>query len=172
MNKIETLQQLIKDEGIILKYTNMLHPDIYGNYFNHPMLEKPIISISNKIIENHYLHLQTLAEELGHHFTSYGNSIKLFNSYSNRIELNKYEKKALKWATEYLLPLDKLKESFLKLHHRKIDNISDELEVTKDFLLVRLMFLSHKCDYIDLDNKTAILLTTLPNICTIEKLAE
>lgn len=171
MGKLEKLYKLIEKENIKLEILNSLPDHIDGMYLKSES-SYPIIVI-NKKIENDSMKFKiVLAEELGHHFTSVGDSRVMFNSYTRRLQLDKSEITALKWATEYLLPIDKLKEAFLKMHYRKIDSITQELEVTQEFLLARLKFLSHRFDYIDLDDKKAILLTTLPNICTIEKLAE
>ena len=171
MGKLEKLYKLIEKENIKLEILNSLPDHIDGMYLKSES-SYPIIVI-NKKIENDSMKFKiVLAEELGHHFTSVGDSRVMFNSYTRRLQLDKAEIKALKWATEYILPIDKLKEAFLKMHYRQIDSITSELEVPHEFLLARLKFLSHRFDYIDLDDKKAILLAALPNICTIEKLAE
>ncbi|MPM91103.1 hypothetical protein SDC9_138229 [bioreactor metagenome] len=92
----------------------------------------------------------------------------MFNSYTRRLQLDKSEITALKWATEFLLPIDKLKEAFIKMHYRKIDSTYDELEVPHEFLMARLNFLSKQYDYIDLDDKVGLLLTMLPTVYTSE----
>lgn len=171
MGKLENLYQLIEKENIKLEILDSLPDHIDGMYLKSES-SYPIIVI-NKRIENDSMKFKiVLAEELGHHFTSVGDSRVMFNSYTRRLQLDKSEITALKWATEFLLPIDRLKEAFLKMHNRQIDGVTQELEVPHEFLLARLKFLSHKFDYIDLDDKKAILLTTLPNICTIEKIAE
>lgn len=171
MGRIEDLHQLIENENIILDITENLPENVDGIYLKSKD-SFPIIGININIVQDKLKYSMVLAEELGHHFTSVGDSTVMFNSYRKRLQLDKSEITALKWATEYLLPIDKLKEAFLKMHYRQIDSITSELEVPHDFLLARLKFLSHRFDYIDLDDKKAILLTALPNICTIEKLAE
>ena len=171
MGKLENLYKLIEEENIKLEILDSLPNHIDGMYLKSES-SYPIIVI-NKRIENDSMKFKiVLAEELGHHFTSVGDSRVMFNSYTRRLQLDKSEITALKWATEYVLPLEKLKPAFFYFYYRQIDSITQELEVTQEFLLARLKFLSHRFDYIDLDDKKAILLTTLPNICTIEKLAE
>lgn len=170
MGRIEDLHQLIENENIILDITDKLPGNVDGLYFRSDN-SFPVISVNANIAHDNIKYSIVLAEELGHHFTSVGDSSVMFNSYAKRLQLTKAEVKALKWATEYILPIDKLKTAFLKMHNKQIDNITQELEVTQEFLLARLKFLSHKFDYIDLDDKKAILLTTLPSICTIEKIA-
>ena len=171
MGRIEDLHQLIESENIILDITEKLPENVDGIYLKSND-SFPIIGINSNIVQDKIKYSIILTEELGHHFTSVGDSRVMFNSYTKRLQLDKSEIRALKWATEYLLPLEKLKPAFLKMHYRQIDSITQELEVTQEFLLARLKFLSHRFDYIDLDDKKAILLTTLPNICTIEKLGD
>lgn len=166
MGRIEDLHQLIESENIILDITDMLPYNVDGIYLKSDA-SFPVIGINRNIISDKIKYSIVLAEELGHHFTSVGDSSVMFNSYAKRLQLDKAEIQALKWATEYILPIDKLKPAFLKMHNRKIDSIYNELEVPHEFLLARLKFLSHRFDCIDLDENTALLLTTLPNIYTI-----
>lgn len=166
MGRIEDLHQLIECENIILDITENLPENVDGIYLKSSD-SFPIIGINCNIVNDKMKYSIVLAEELGHHFTSVGDSSVMFNSYAKRLILDKSEIRALKWATEYLLPLEKLKPAFLKMHNRQIDSIYSELEVPHEFLLARLKFLSHRFDCIDLDENTALLLTTLPNIYTI-----
>ena len=166
MGRIEDLHLLIERENIILDITENLPENVDGIYLKSND-SFPIIGINYNIVNDKMKYSIVLAEELGHHFTSVGDSSVMFNSYSKRLILDKSEIRALKWATEYILPLEKLKPAFLKMHNRQIDSIYNELEVPHEFLLARLKFLSHRFDCIDLDENTALLLTTLPNIYTI-----
>lgn len=166
MGRIEDLHLLIERENIILDITENLPENVDGIYLKSSD-SFPIIGINCNIVNDKMKYSLVLAEELGHHFTSVGDSSVMFNSYSKRLILDKSEIRALKWATEYILPLEKLKPAFLKMHNRQIDSIYNELEVPHEFLLARLKFLSHRFDCIDLDENTALLLTTLPNIYTI-----
>lgn len=166
MGRIEDLHLLIERENIILDITENLPENVDGIYLKSSD-SFPIIGINCNIVNDKMKYSIVLAEELGHHFTSVGDSSVMFNSYSKRLILDKSEIRALKWATEYILPLEKLKPAFLKMHNRQIDSIYNELEVPHEFLLARLKFLSHRFDCIDLDKNTALLLTTLPNIYTI-----
>ena len=166
MGRIEDLHQLIKSENIVLDITDMLPSNVDVIYLKSDD-SFPVIGINRNIVNDKIKYSIVLAEELGHHFTSVGDSSVMFNSYAKRLQLDKAEIQALKWATEYILPIDKLKPAFLKMHNRQIDSIYNELEVPHEFLLARLKFLSHRFDCIDLDKNTALLLTTLPNIYTI-----
>lgn len=168
MGKIEKIYQLIEIENIKLEILDSLPDHIQGMYLKDEF-SHPIIVINKSIVDDALKLKIVLAEELGHHFTSVGDSSVMFNSYTKRIQLDKSEIRALKWATEYLLPLDKLKDAFIKMHYRKIDNIYDELEVPEEFLMARLNFLSKQNDFINLDNKCNLLLTMYPNIYTSEK---
>lgn len=165
MGIIENLHKQVEAENIILDITNKLPDNVDGIYIKSDD-SFPIIGINENVIQDRMKYKLVLAEELGHHFTSVGDSSVMFNAYTKRIQLDKSEIRALKWATEYILPLDKLKDAFIKMHYRKIDNIYDELEVPRDFLLARLKFLSRQYDFIELDEKVKLLLTTFPSVYT------
>ncbi|MGN7327913.1 ImmA/IrrE family metallo-endopeptidase [Bacillus pumilus] len=70
----------------------------------------------------------TLAEELGHHFTTYGNILdqsKLIN--------RKQELRAREWGYKFLFPLEKLIEA-QKIGIRSRFELADYLNVTEQFL--------------------------------------
>ncbi|GAB3797196.1 ImmA/IrrE family metallo-endopeptidase [Virgibacillus kimchii] len=82
----------------------------------------------NKYIETSKEKASTLAEELGHHYTSAGDIIDQTNL-NNR----KQEKKARSWAYEKLVPLEKI----IQAHELYIESkyeFADHLGITESFL--------------------------------------
>lgn len=74
--------------------------------------ELPYIVISKSLQKDPPLLRCVLAEELGHYYTSAGIGVPIPHVlYSGRIKLRKDEYRAMRWASEYLLPLDKLAAS-------------------------------------------------------------
>lgn len=76
MKILDNILNLIKSENIILEeYKNLKINK--GVYLNIPTLfNNPIIGVSPNLINYHKEFNSILAEELGHHFTTYGNLIK------------------------------------------------------------------------------------------------
>ncbi|MCY8842433.1 ImmA/IrrE family metallo-endopeptidase [Bacillus atrophaeus] len=70
----------------------------------------------------------TLAEELGHHFTSYGEILDL-----KRLDSRKQEKRARNWAYKKLVPLTKIIEAH-KAGIKSRYELAEFLNVTEVFL--------------------------------------
>lgn len=70
----------------------------------------------------------TLAEELGHYYTSSGNILD-----QNILENRKQEKRARNWAYKKLIPLIKIVQAH-KAGIRNKSELADFLEVTEEFL--------------------------------------
>ncbi|MCY7948714.1 ImmA/IrrE family metallo-endopeptidase [Bacillus atrophaeus] len=70
----------------------------------------------------------TIAEELGHHFTSYGDILDL-----KELESRKQEKRARNWAYKKLVPLTKIIEA-QKAGIRSRYELAEFLNVTEHFL--------------------------------------
>lgn len=159
--KLEMLFNLIEKENIIIEYVDF-SPTIQGIYYKADGY-LPIIGINENIVSNRKLFACVLAEELGHHFTSIGDSSAEYYSLVGRINLNRTELAALKWATEYLLSLDEIVHA-IKKGFENIEGLSDFLCVTDEFLLERFKFMAKKQPYIKIEDNLFILLTNLPNI--------
>jgi Zn-dependent peptidase ImmA (M78 family) len=111
--KINRLFDIIKAENIYFNYTNLLtstHNKLYGVYFFEDSYG-PSILLDKSLAkpENRRLHKCILAEELGHHFTvPRTNIFKLYGSCSieclDKIQQAQDERKALKWASDILIP--------------------------------------------------------------------
>lgn len=102
-------------------------------------LEKGTVLIDNNLtdIEKKC----TLAEELGHHFTSCGNILNL--KYPNA---SKQERKAREWACVYLIDL----ENFMKAcnMYDNVYQIAEELEVTPETVTDYMTYIFKKDTYL------------------------
>ncbi len=163
--KLEMLFDLIEKENIAVEYMDF-SPTIQGMYYKADGC-LPIIGINENIVSNKKLFTCVLAEELGHHFTSTGDSTTECYSFVDRINLSKTECTALRWAAEYLLPLDEIVEA-IKRGIKNIEDLSDSLGVTNEFLLERFKFAAKKQSFIKIHENLFIALTNLPNIYLFE----
>lgn len=88
-----------------------------------------------------------LAEELGHHYTSYGNILDL-----DDIRNKKQEKRARNWAYEKYVGINKLINAFQK-GIRTREELIEELGITEEFLLGALEHYKEKYGlYFEIDN--------------------
>lgn len=79
-----------------------------------------------------------LAEELGHHFTTYGDIID-----QDSVEKRKQELRARVWGYQRLITMDKLIAAYNK-GCRNSYEIAEELEVTEEFFLEALQVFKQK----------------------------
>lgn len=116
------LMDIVEKEGIVYQEADLMEDYLKGLYLdNKIIISNKIFSIAEKRC--------VLAEELGHHFTSYGNIIDL-----GILTNQKQENIALKWAYEHLLPVHKL----LDAHRhgcRSLFETAEFLIVTEEFFL-------------------------------------
>ena len=163
--KLKNLFDLIEKENIIVEYVDF-SSTIQGIYYKADGC-LPIIGINENIVSNKKLFACVLAEELGHHFTSVGDSPAECYSLADKMNLSRTELTALKWAAEYLLPLDEIVDA-IKKGIENIEELSDFLGVTGEFLLERFKFIAKKQPYIKIQKNLFITLTNLPNIYLYE----
>lgn len=89
-------------------------------------LEKRLNYVNKRIV---------FAEGLGHHFTSYGDTVDLSRPDFGTVSKNEYI--ARKWAAEFLIPdkeFSKLVENKERFHDLNIHYLAEEFGVTKKFL--------------------------------------
>lgn len=102
MIKTEELIRLVFREGIILEHKPMT-PAVQGVYYNIEGLRA--IIINEAVVERAVLYRSVLAEELGHHFTSIGDTTPhRAMSYRERTRYEKAERAAVRWAADTLMP--------------------------------------------------------------------
>ena len=142
MDKLTEMHHLIDQEQIHLEITCQLPFNINGFYLRRPGMH-PGIAINRSIVDDVPLYCVTLAEELGHHFTSHGDFTMLFSTYRDRLAVSKAEEKAQRWATEFLLPVHGFVTAF---EHgcRGLYETADFLSVTEEFITVSVEYYKRK----------------------------
>lgn len=160
MTKLEKLYEIAREENINIYFFDLSQIGVLGLNVEKEGLPY-MIFLDYSIKNNPLLHLETLAHELGHYFTTMGNLINTSN-YTEKLQVNKYENKAEKWACEFLIS----EEEIIKLINSKIDcvyEMAEKLEVSIEILNKRLEYLSRQKQILDLRNDKYLVLTNLPN---------
>lgn len=90
------------DKHCIVNWYDFSSSRINGIY--HRIGDQGFIGLASTISNRPTLIKCTLAEELGHHFTlQNGNYVMPCFSYSNKCSLLRSEKRAMRWAADYLI---------------------------------------------------------------------
>ena len=148
----EGLESDAKDEGIIVDYTELMATRAL--LLRDGDLEVIQICPSASYAERACL----LAEELGHHFTSVGNTV----IHPDSITLSRSEERAFRYSINRLLPLDRVAEALCKTP-RSLHELAEDLGVTVDLLRHALVFWEATCglyfegeDYVLMFNPTGV----------------
>ena len=160
MNKLDKLFKLCDAEGIEIDFATLPH-DLLGLYFREKN-GSPVIGLHKCLEKDDLKLLEVLGEELGHYYTTCGNYVEPYPVHKNRLILNKVEEKAMRWATNYLIPKDELLNALSK-NIISLYDLADELGVSYNLLVYRLEFLSREEFFISLDDN-ALFLEFQPNI--------
>lgn len=162
MTVIDRLFNLIENLGIKVYFKDLKCLGYLGLYIE---LEdsSPTILVDNSIKNNNRELVRILSEELGHYYTSSGNSISDATTYRKKLDINKCEFKSEKWLCEYLIPEDELIDA-LNFNPTSIEDICAYLDVDIDILMSRLKSLALKKQSLDLGSNKFLALTNLPNI--------
>jgi Zn-dependent peptidase ImmA (M78 family) len=139
---MERLWEIIDKENILVQYRNISSTpeEIYGLYLNDPRLG-PLIVLDNEL--NHYprFHNCVLAEEIGHYFTATRTNLLYVHTSPNlQIMESQDEKKAAKWATDFLIPDCEFLKA-LEYGCRSCYELADYFEVTEWFMNLKINFL-------------------------------
>lgn len=156
MNLYEQLLDEAYEENIIVKEVP-LQSKADGLYIDNR------IAINKLTLSSSSEKACVLAEELGHHYKTYGNIIDLKNT-SNM----KQEKKARQFAYDKIVGLSGLIKAF-ENGCRNIDEIAEYLSVTTEFLSAAIDYYKAKygTEYITLDNYA---ITFVPHLMILKNL--
>lgn len=157
MNKLSKLFNLLESENINFFFANLKLIGKLGLYSNRN--GNPTIVIDQSIKYNKIKLTEILSEELGHHFTTVGD-LSNINTYQDKLKRNKSENQALKWATNFLISEDEI--CSLVMEDLTADEMAARCEVSVEFFLKRLEFLSLQKKSIKLSNGSTLVLTNLP----------
>jgi len=159
------LEALCLTENITLKFYNTDTP-MLGYYFSDGDFN--LILINELIKSDTKKYRSVLAEELGHHFTTIGDqSPRQYMHYRDRLELDRYEKLAMKWATNYLLPTTLVLGGIRSNKACSLEDMADTYDVTDNFLLEKFKFMAFENMHWKLDEFTYLNLGQLPSLYLI-----
>lgn len=157
MNKLIKLFDLLESENINFFFANLKLVNKLGLYSNRN--NNPIIAIDYTLKYNKIALTEVLAEELGHHFTTVGDFSNI-NTYQDILKHSKAENTALKWATEFLISEEEICN--LAMENITAEEMAERCEVSLEFFVRRLEFLSKNKDFLELCNGSKLILTNLP----------
>lgn len=157
MNKLSKLFDLVESENIDFFFANLKLVNKLGLYSCKDGYS--VIAIDYTLKYNKIALTEVLAEELGHHFTTVGDFSNI-NTYQDMLKHSKIENTALKWATEFLISEEEICN--LVMENIEAEEMAERCEVSLEFFLKRLDFLSKKKDFLELCNGSKLILTNLP----------
>jgi Zn-dependent peptidase ImmA (M78 family) len=131
-----TLVNLANELGIDVEFWDF-EPPLDAVYWSIPGMP-PVIGIAEHLLNKPRLLNCIMAEELGHHYTTTGDALpKTHFHYANKLKISRAEYRALRWAAQYLIPLEKLDEcNFNRIF--TVWDLADYFDVTEEFMTFRL----------------------------------
>ena len=154
--------KIINEENIHLMLED-LDEDVLGTFLSVDGLD--IIIINATITENFRLYNTVVAEEIGHYFTSKGNSIPCdISSSQANLNYEKNENIALRWALDCFLPTEKLINVIFKNNQINLKELSKQFGFTEEFIMQKFYLLSLKQNKIKLNNYKFLILSSYPTI--------
>lgn len=157
----QSLYALLDQEEILIEHMDLKKLD--GFYYQMP--ECRFIGIRNSIAEDTAKYRSILAEEIGHHFTNpTNNQPTRYLTPRGRIELEKSESAALRWAADFLIPENLLLEYLSEHKTTDLDEISESFVVMKYLVKRKFLTMSRKRMSYALKNGSHLILSNMPSI--------
>lgn len=166
MTKFEQLLDIAEKENIIIKFVDEI-PEVFAEALYISKFGIRMILMANILKSNTIRMTEVLAEELGHHFTSMGDNIEPKN-YFDKINIDKCEAKALRWACNFLVPKDELIDE-LRKRPASIDELADGLSVSRDILMQSFYYLSLNNEYLQIEDDRYLVLSSYPTLYMFDK---
>ena len=166
MTKFEQLLDIAEKENIIIKFVDEI-PEVFAEALYISKFGIRIILMANILKSNTIRMTEVLAEELGHHFTSMGDNIEPKN-YFDKVNIDKCEAKALRWACNFLVPKDELIDE-LRKKPTSIDELADGLSVSRDILMQSFYYLSLNNEYLQIEDDRYLVLSSYPTLYMFDK---
>lgn len=110
---------------------------------------------------------EILAEECGHYATSSGDTFTVPDSYSDRLDISKSERKATLWGAKYFIDESDLKKYILL--STSVEDLTDYLGATDRILYDYLYSLKSQVQYWEINDTISLDLYKLPNLVLIDK---
>jgi Zn-dependent peptidase ImmA (M78 family) len=125
----------------------------------------PQIAMNQDLLEGSSEYRSVLAEELGHHFTSSGKFPPSSGiPYYDRLQHDRIESKAVKWAADYLIPTEQLLCTIEECSVSCMQELADAFQVTVELINHKLYYMSCKTLYWTLRSGKELCLASLPSI--------
>lgn len=166
MTKFEQLLDIAEKENIIIKFVDEI-PEVFAEALYISKFGIRMILMANILKNNTIRMTEVLAEELGHHFTSMGDNIEPKN-YFDKVNIDKCEAKALRWACNFLVPKDELIDE-LRKRPTSIDELADGLSVSRDILMQSFYYLSLNNEYLQIEDDEFLVLSNYPTLYIYNK---
>lgn len=166
MKKLEKLYKLADEYKIDIHFFDLKEIGTLGINIEKEGLPHMVL-LDHSLKTDDMVHLEVLAHELGHYFTTVGNFINNTTIYSDSLEINKVENKADRWACEYLIT----EEELIKLLDDNVvdmDDLAYHLGVSVKILTKRLGYLALKKQMLELGGNKSLILTNLPSLYIYE----
>ena len=126
---------------------------------------KPLIVMSDSLSEWSPKYRSVLAEELGHHFTSAGEALPCTEMhYYNRLQHDRTESKAVRWAADFLIPTKLLLCKVEDCSVSCIQELADTFQVTVELIQHKLYYMSRRALYWPMGGGRSLCLSSLPSI--------
>lgn len=145
---MEGLWRIVEREKITVRYKNLLkhRSTLFGLYFYDDFedVSGPAIILDKSLTNNYRLHRCVLAEEIGHFFTApRTNYLVAYTSYTTEMIMSQDERKALQWATDYLMPNNIFRQA-VKNGFRTVYDLAEFFDVTEWMVYRKINFLEQQ----------------------------
>ena len=168
MKKLEKLYNLADEHKIDIHFFDLKEIGTLGINIEKEGLPHMVL-LDNSLKTDDMTHLEVLAHELGHYFTTVGIFINNNTIYSDSLEINKSENKANRWACEYLITEKEL-INLLNDNVVNMDDLAYHLGVSVKILTKRLGYLALKKQMLELGGNKSLILTNLPSLYIYESI--
>lgn len=144
MEKISDIFNVVEKENIIYEERNLSNLKSKGIYLKLDGIP-PIIAVDKSIINNYNMYICILSEELGHHFTTYGNLLNPSRDYMDKLIKHKKEYMARKWAANFLITDEEFINALNKCISSKFE-MAEFFDVTDELLEYKILSIVHDED--------------------------
>lgn len=136
---MDNLLKIIEKENIKIRYEDLSHiPERTHGLYIYDNRTGPFIILDNYLKHNRRLHKCVLAEEIGHFITApRTNLVTAYTSANLKIIQSQDERKAIQWATDFLIPDSKLTTA-LEAGNRSCFELAEYFDVTEWFMYRKL----------------------------------
>ncbi len=167
MTKTSEMHNLCKELNIHISATPL--PDHIRGVFSSQNGENDVL-LNSAIIDSSVLYRSVLAEEIGHYFTSIGIHPHLSKmTYSQELEYDRCEHRALQWASDYTIETDLLLKAIKSNEIKAFSDIGKYFDVTDDIVLKKLSSMAEEKLSWEIDTFRSLVLSNLPSVWIFDK---